>query len=63
MENAMSITLTRHLTEATQKAVNTSPVLWIAAAAMLVFVILGCTLPSASFSADDAQIKATLVGP
>jgi hypothetical protein len=59
----MSMTLTNHLVQATQKTVQSSPVLWIAAAAMTVFVVLGSTLPVASLNADDAQIKATVVGP
>ena len=59
----MSMTLTHHSAQATQKFVKPSPALWIAAAAMLIFVVLGCTVPLASFNSDDAQIKAMLVGP
>jgi hypothetical protein len=59
----MSITLTHHLAQVTQKAVRPSPMLWIAAAAMLIFVVLGFTVPPASFNNDDAQIKSMLVGP
>jgi hypothetical protein len=59
----MSITLTHHLAQATQKAIQPSPMLWIAAAAMLIFVVLGWTAPPASFNADEAQMKSMLVGP
>ena len=59
----MSMTLTHHFAQATQKFVEPSPVLWIAAAAMLIFVVLGCTVPPVSFNSDDAQIKSMLVGP
>ncbi len=59
----MSITLTHDLAPAPQKAVQPSPVLWIAAAAVLIFVVLGCTVSPASFNNDDAQMKAMLVGP
>jgi hypothetical protein len=59
----MSMTLTQHLAQATQKTVPPAPVLWIAAAAMLIFVALGCTVSPASFNSDDAQMKAMLVGP
>ena len=59
----MSITLTHHLAQATQKTAQSSPVLWIAAVAMLAFIILGCALPPASFNADEAQMKSMLVGP
>ena len=59
----MSITLTHHLAQATQKNIQPSPIIWIAAVAMLIFVVLGCTVPLASFNSDDAQIKAMLVGP
>jgi type VI protein secretion system component VasF len=61
--NAMSMTLSHHLAQMTQKTAQSSPVLWIAAAAMLVLVTLGYTLPPVSFNADDAQMRATLVGP
>jgi hypothetical protein len=63
MENAMSITVTHDLAPATLKSVQSSPVLWIAAAAMLIFVVIGCTVSPASFNADDAQTRAVLVGP
>ncbi len=59
----MSITLTHHLARATQKTAQSSPVLWIAAAAMLIFVVLGCTVSPASFNADEAQMKSMLIGP
>jgi hypothetical protein len=59
----MTMTLTHHFAQATQKTVQSSPVLWIAAAAMLAFVVLGCALPPASFNADEAQMKSMLVGP
>jgi hypothetical protein len=59
----MSMTVTHHSAQATQKFIKLSPVLWIAAVAMLIFIVLGCTVPLASFNSDDAQIKAMLVGP
>jgi len=60
----MSMTVTHHLAEASpKKTVQPSPVFWVAAAAVLIFVVLGCSLTPASFNADDAQIKTMLVGP
>jgi hypothetical protein len=59
----MSITLTHHLAQATQKNIQPSPIIWIAAVAMLIFVVLGCTVSPASFNADEAQMKSMLVGP
>jgi hypothetical protein len=59
----MSITLTHYLAQMTQKAAQTSPVFWIAAAAMLILVVLGCTVSPASFNNGDAQIKTMPVGP
>jgi hypothetical protein len=59
----MSITLTHPLAKATQKTIQPSPVLWIAAAAMLSIVVPGFALPAASLNADEAQMKSMLVGP
>jgi hypothetical protein len=59
----MSMTLTHHLAQAAQKTAQSSPVLWVAAAAMLAFIVLGCALPPASFNTDEAQMKSMLVGP
>ena len=59
----MSMTLTHHLAQAAQKTAQSSPVLWVAVAAMLAFIVLGCALPPASFNADEAQMKSMLVGP
>jgi hypothetical protein len=59
----MSMTLSHQIARMTPNALQTSPVLWIAAAAMVIFVGLGLTLPPNSVQLSGEQIEASLIGP
>ena len=63
MENVMSMTLSRQIFPAASKPLQISPVIGIAAVAVLLLVILSFVLPPVSANADAAQIASLLVGP